>query len=136
MFPCIISQGWGRILQFCSLVFAITCIADALIGHDIESPPKGRQTPSKEHASLRTICRHAHLLRKARFARALTPSLCTPPRRSHTPLFPSAMEISSSAILRANPPRPLPLVRRLHAASNIHIIACRRRCRISRGMGI
>ncbi len=71
-----------------------------------------------------------------RLARALTPSLWTPPLRSHTPLLPSTMETSSSATFWANWPLPLPLVLRLLAASSIHWTACRRRCLIPIGTGI
>lgn len=79
---------------------------------------------------------HLLLAPKERLARALTPSLCTPPLRSHTPLLPSTTAISSSATFCANPPLPLPLLRRLLAASRIHCTACRRRCLEPRGTGI
>lgn len=88
------------------------------------------------HLSLISLLLLFYLLRVLRFARAPTAALCTVDLRSHTPLRPSTIDTSSSATFRAKPPRPLPRVGFLLAASRIHMTACRRRCRSANGIGI
>ena len=70
------------------------------------------------------------------FARAATATLCTAFLLSHTPLLPSTTAMSSSEILCAKPPLPLPKSLRRDAALRIHCTAARRRCLTPRGTGI
>jgi hypothetical protein len=82
---------------------------------------------SNQHPHLRLFC--------IIFARAATPNLCKPSLFTQIALFPSTTATTSSAILCANMPFPLPLLFLFDAASKIQLIAVQRLRRRLSGIG-